>query len=131
MAEAIFRAEIKKRKIKYGDRASAGIFAQGSESISESSAACLRSLNVDFSKFKPRQLRHKMIESSFLVFCMTADQKELLNDFENVYAVKDVCGFDIPDPYGGDIEAYRRTADLICRAVDIIIQKFFCTQMNE
>ena len=131
MAEAIFRAEIKKRKIKYVDTASAGIFAQGSEPISESSAACLRSLNVDFSKFKPRQLRHKMIESSFLVFCMTADQKELLNDFENVYAAKDVCGFDIPDPYGGDIEAYRRTADLICRAVDIIIQKFFCTQMNE
>lgn len=131
MAEAIFRAEIKKRKIKYVDTASAGIFAQGNESISESSAACLRSLNVDFSKFKPRQLRHKMIESSFLVFCMTADQKELLNDFENVYAVKDVCGFDIPDPYGGDIEAYRRTADLICRAVDIIIQKFFCTQMNK
>ena len=38
MAEIIFRAEIKKRKIKYVDAASAGIFAENSTAISPQSA---------------------------------------------------------------------------------------------
>ena len=80
MAEIIFRAEIKKRKIKYVDAASAGIFAENSTAISPQSAACLRQMGLDHSKFKPRQLKHKMIESAFLVVCMTEKQKELLAD---------------------------------------------------
>ena len=62
MAEVIFRAEIKKRKIKYVDAASAGIFAQNSTAINPFSAACLQEMGLDHSKFKPRQLKHKMIE---------------------------------------------------------------------
>lgn len=125
MAEAMFRSEIKRRKIKFVDAASAGIFAEGSSCISEYSAQCLTKLNIDFSKFKPRQLRHKMIESAYLVFCMTDGQKELLNGFENVYSISEVAGFQIPDPYGGTLEDYERTAALLRRAVCAIIDKFF------
>ncbi len=125
MAEAIFRAEIKRRKIKFVDAASAGIFAEGSTSINEHSAACLTALGIDFSKFHPRQLKHAMIENSFLVFCMTASQKELLNTFPNVYSISEIAGFEIPDPYGMDLEAYRATAERIRRAVDAIIDRFF------
>ena len=94
MAEVIFRAEIKKRKIKYVDAASAGIFAQNSTAINPFSAACLQEMGLDHSKFKPRQLKHKMIESSYITVCMTEDQKELLNGFENVCSVRDIAGFD-------------------------------------
>ena len=125
MAEAIFRAEIKKRKIKFVDTASAGIFAQDSIAINAHSAECLTALGIDFSKFKPRQLKHTMIEASYLVICMTAGQKELLDGFDNVYSVREICGFDIPDPYGCDLETYRRTAKLLSRAVDAIIEKYF------
>ena len=110
MAEVIFRAEIKKRKIKYVDAASAGIFAQNSTAINPFSAACLQEMGLDHSKFKPRQLKHKMIESSYITVCMTEDQKELLNGFENVCSVRDIAGFDIPDPYGRGEEAYRHGA---------------------
>ena len=125
MAEAIFRAEIKKRKIKFVDTASAGIFAQDSIAINAHSAECLTALGIDFSKFKPRQLKHTMIEASYLVICMTAGQKELLDGFDNVFSVREICGFDIPDPYGCDLETYRRTAKLLSRAVDAIIEKYF------
>lgn len=125
MAEIIFRAEIKKRKIKYVDAASAGIFAENSTAINPQSAAVLRGLGLDYSKFKPRQLKHKMIEASYLVICMTEKQKELLNGFGNVFSVRDIAGFDIPDPYGYGADVYQYTARTISAAVDAIIQKYF------
>lgn len=125
MAEAIFRAEIKRRKIKFVDAASAGIFVQEGSFIHENSAACLRERGIDFSKFHPRQLKHKMIENSFLVVCMTDGQKELLNAFENVHSISEIAGFEVPDPYGQGIEVYRATARLLERAAAAIIGKYF------
>ena len=66
-----------------------------------------------------------MIENSYLVVCMTPDQKALLEGTENVYSIRDLVGFDIPDPYGKEQDAYDRTAELIGKAVDVIIKKFF------
>lgn len=125
MAESILRAEIKKRKIKFVDSASAGIFAENSLSIHPNSAACLTEHGIDFSKFKPRQLNHKMIENCFVVICMTDSQKELLNGFENVYSIRDIAGFDIPDPYGRGLEEYHKTYEMLLIAIDKIIKKFF------
>lgn len=125
MAESIMRAEIKKRKIKFVDSASAGIFAENSLEIHPHSAACLARHGVDFSKFHPRQLNHKMIENCFVVICMTDAQKELLNGFTNVYSIRDVAGFDIPDPYGRGADEYQKTYELLLVAVGKIIEKFF------
>lgn len=125
MAEYILRAEIKKRKIKYVDAASAGIFVQKDSALSPNSAACLSALGLDYSKFKPRQLKHKMIENSYLVVCMTSAQKDLLNGYDHVLSAKDIAGFDIPDPYGQDIAAYRRVANCIYTVVDKIIKQYF------
>ena len=130
MAEAIFRAEIKRRKIKFVDAASAGIFAENSECINENSAVCLTELGIDFSKFQPRQLKHKMIETSYIVICMTRSQSELLNTFDNVYSMEEVAGFDIPDPYGCGLGVYKKTAELIKIATDKIIEKFFAEELQ-
>lgn len=125
MAEAFFRAEIKRRKIKYVDTASAGIFAEKSVCISENSAVCLTEAGIDFSKFHPRQLKHKMIENSFIVVCMTKSQSELLNSYENVYCMDDIAGFGIPDPYGQSLSVYKKTAEMLKIAVGKIIDRFF------
>ena len=121
MAESILRAEIKRRKIKFVDSASAGIFAENSLEIHPNSADCLIRHGIDFSKFHPRQLNHKMIENAYAVICMTDAQKELLNGFSNVYST----GFDIPDPFGRGAEEYQKTYELLLVAVDKIIEKFF------
>lgn len=128
MAEAIFRAEIKKRKIKFVDSASAGIFAADSDSIHPLSSACLDERKIDYSKFHPRQLKHKMLETSFLVVCMTREQKDLLKGSGNVYAVSDIIGFDVNDPYGGTLDEYRRAADELQQTAIAIIEKFFAAE---
>ena len=131
MAEVIFRAEIKKRKIKFVDSASAGIFAANSESINPLSATCLDERKLDYSKFHPRQLKHKMLETSYMVVCMTREQKDLLKGSGNVYAVSDIIGFDVDDPYGGTIEEYRRAADELQETAAAIIEKFFASDESD
>lgn len=125
MAEAMLRAELKKRKIKFVDAASAGAFAKGNTAISENSAACLDERRLDYSKFHPRQLTHKMIEASFIVVCMTWQLKELLNTFPNVYAMEELTGFDIPDPFGLGMDAYRKTAERLSLAAERIAALLF------
>lgn len=128
MAEYIFRQAIKRRKIKFVDSASAGIFAKGNTAINEKSATCLRARGIDCAAFVPRQLRHKMIETSFLVVCMTREQRDLLGGTGNVCCVHDLTGFDIPDPYGGSMELYEHTAKLIEAMADAIIGIYFSNE---
>ena len=131
MAEAIFRAEIKKRKIKFVDSVSAGIFAADSDSIHPLSAACLDERKIDYSKFHPRQLKHKVLGTSFLGVCTTREQKDLLKGSGNVYAVSDIIGFDVNDPYGGTLDEYRRAADELQQTAMAIIEKFFAAEEME
>lgn len=58
---------------------------------------------------------------------MTESQKQMLEACGNVVCVKDVCGYDVPDPYGCDVAVYRVTRDALSAACDKIIEKFILT----
>lgn len=124
MAEAILRAEIKKRKIKWWDVASRGLNADVGGTISDNSRLALTEIGIAFENFKPKQLTENIVDSSVLVVTMTESQKQLFGERGNVRSVKDLCGFDVPDPYGFSIEAYKITRDLIFQACTTIIEEF-------
>lgn len=128
MAEAILRSMIKKRKIKWWDVASCGIHAEVGSTISANSATVLAEIGIGVSAFKPKQLTQKKIETSEVVITMTAAQKQLLEGCGNVVCVKDVCGYDVPDPYGGNVEIYRITRNAIEKACEAIIEKYILTE---
>ena len=130
MAEALLRSKIKKNKIKWWDTASCGIHAEVGGTISPNSKTALQEVGISVEKFAPKQLTQKIISSSTLVVCMTASQKQMLEDCGNILCVKDICGYDVPDPYGCDLQAYRITRDALSRACDLII-KSFILQYNE
>ncbi|MDE7087190.1 MAG: hypothetical protein K2O67_03255, partial [Clostridia bacterium] len=115
MAEAILRTEIKKRKIKWWDVASAGLHASTGSPMSENSRLALEEIGINYSDFKSRQLTQKLISSSTLVVTMTEEQMQLLDDCGNVRSVRDMCGFDIPDPFCYGIEVYRITRDALIK----------------
>ena len=127
MAEALLRAEIKKRKIKWWDVASRGISAEPCGTLSQNSRIALEELGINVSGFKPRQLTREMITNSALVVAMTEQQKACLGDKGNVRCIKEFCGYDVPDPYGCNLDAYRVTRDAISRACDIIIKNYVTT----
>lgn len=123
MAEAILRSKIKERKIKWWDVSSCGLFAEVGGTISPNSKQALEEIGVKVEKFAPRQLSQSIIDRSFAVICMTEKQKQILEGCGKVWSMKDLCGFDVPDPYGGDMDVYRVTRDFIARACDCIIEK--------
>ena len=124
MAEALLRHKIKRNKIRWWDVASCGIAAEIGGTISPNSKTALEEVGISVDKFTPRQLTQKMIESSTIVICMTQSQKQMLEACGNVFCVKDVCGYDVPDPYGCNLDAYRVTRDALARACDIIIKNY-------
>jgi protein-tyrosine-phosphatase len=123
MAEALLCEEIKKRKIKNVDVSSAGIFVN-QDKISDNTLCFLKDRNIDYSVFKPKQLNQKMIENSNVVICMTKNQSSLLDGCGNVTSFEDLTGYDIPDPYGQDKQAYLNCAKAIERAIPVIIEKY-------
>ncbi len=124
MAEALLRAEIKRRKIKWWDVASCGIHAEVGGDISVNSKAALDEINVELKGFKPRQLTQKQIENSTLVVTMTESQRLILEACGNIRSVKEICGFDIPDPYGCGIEVYRMTRDALISVCNTIVDNY-------
>lgn len=131
MAEALLRNKIKKNKIKWWDVSSCGIHAEVGGAISANSKLALQEIGISVDKFSPKQLTQKIISASTLVICMTASQKQMLEDCGNVVCVKDICGYDVPDPYGLDIQAYRVTRDALSRACDLIIKSFILQYKGE
>lgn len=124
MAEALLRAQIKRKKIKWWDVASCGIRAEIGAGMSVNSRLALSELNVTAEKFKPRQLTQKIIDGCTLVVTMTSEQKQMLEGCGNVTCAKEICGYDIPDPYGCGIDVYRKTRDALDYLCDLIVTKY-------
>lgn len=124
MAEFLLRNKIKKRKIRWWDVSSCGIHAEVGGTISPNSKTALEEVGIKADKFAPRQLTQKIISASTIVICMTQSQKQMLEECGNVFCVHDVCGYDVPDPYGRDLEAYRLTREALSRACDVLIEDY-------
>ena len=131
MAEALLHDKIKKNKIKWWSVSSCGINAEIGGTISHNSRQALAEAGIIVDSFAPRQLTQKIIAASTLVVCMTASQKQMLEACGNVTCIKELCGYDIPDPYGRDIEAYRAARDALGAACDIIIKNYIMNYKEE
>lgn len=130
MAEALLRDKIKKNKIKWWDVASCGIHAEVGGTISYNSKVALNEIGINVENFTPKQFTQKRILASTLVVCMTANQKQMLEACGNVVCVRDMCGFDVPDPYGCDLQTYRLTRDALSLACDNIINNYILTYID-
>lgn len=124
MAELLLRDKLKKRKIKWWDVSSCGIHAEVGGTISANSRTALEEIGIKADKFVPRQLTQKIINASTIVICMTQSQKQLLEACGNVFCIRDVCGYDVPDPYGCDLETYRATRNALSCACDNLIEDY-------
>lgn len=124
MAEALLRNKIKRNKIRWWDVISSGVHAEVGGTISENSKKVLEETGIKVDNFKSRQLTQKLLDASTIVICMTETQKKMLEACGNVFCIKDVCGYDVPDPYGCTLDTYRVTRDALSRACDIIIKNY-------
>ncbi len=125
MAEAALRRELRKKKIAGYTVSSAGLSVTPGSALSPNSAQALGEAKIPVNKtFRPRQLTEKMIKEAEVVICMTDAQARRLAGFGNVTSFSLLCGREIPDPYGRDIDVYRVTLRRIRECIPLIVEKY-------
>ena len=123
MAEIILKNKIKLAGIKRVTVKSAGLSANDGEKMSQNAFRALKLLGYKPYGFKSTRATGGILIKSDLIICMTKEHKSYISNFPNVYAMSEITGFDIADPYGGDINVYVKTSHELEDACNIILQK--------
>ena len=121
MAENILKDVLKKRgKLGLYNVKSAGLAAEVGSDMSPNAKAALVQMGIKPKKHTAKQLTERAVKSAFLIVCMTERHKQAINS-PACKTVAEICGgVDVPDPYGGSVELYIRTAEYLRYAADDI-----------
>ncbi len=121
MAAGIYNAKALPRGLPPAE--SAGVFAVPGDPVTPNAAAAAAEYGADISGHRARIITAELLRDCDRVYCMTPSHLAALTALFPDCAAKcrllDEQG--VPDPYGGDLACYRRTAAAISAAVDAII----------
>ena len=123
MAEIILKTKLRLSGIRGISVKSAGLDCTDGKKMSENSFRALKLLGYKPYGFKSTRATGATLIKSDLIICMTREHKSYISNFPNVYAMSEITGYDIADPYGGDINVYVKTSHEIEDACNIILQK--------
>ena len=123
MAEVILKTKLKLSGVKGFSVKSAGLCCTDGEKMSANSFRALKLLGYKPYGFKSTRATGATLIKSDLIICMTREHKARIANFPNVYAMSEITGYDVSDPYGGDINVYVKTSHEIEDACNIILQK--------
>ncbi|MEJ8777036.1 low molecular weight protein arginine phosphatase [Pseudogracilibacillus sp. ICA-222130] len=132
MAEAILKEKLPQIEVQ-----SVGIFANENEKAHAHAIQVLEEMGISFThRSEAIQLDH--MQWADIVLTMTEDHKQVLLRLFPQYKGKIFTlieyvsteqvplyqgGYNIPDPFGGDVSIYRETAELLETYIDHLVQK--------
>lgn len=124
MAEGLFKAMGGEEKTSL-KAISAGIFTTNGMSASENAIIAAKELGADISNHKSQILNQDIVNDAKYLVCMTgAHYDQILLKFPDVSnKLFTLLPTDIDDPYGGNIDDYRKCANQIKIAVESIIER--------
>lgn len=124
MAEGLFRAHGGEEKTGLA-AVSAGLFTQDGIPASESAVTAAKELGADISAHRSRMLTHEIAQSARYLVCMTGAHYDRVCEMFPDCADKvfTLTQRDVSDPFGGDLETYRRAAAEIDAGVRSIIER--------
>lgn len=123
MLETILKDKLKKQG-KKAEIKSAGISVQVGDTVTKEAREALKPMNLVI-RHKPTMLTNQMLERADTVITMTDEQKQYLRNnmfFYKVFSMREVVGFNVPDPYGFGTRTYQECAYVLGRASDIIVE---------
>jgi protein-tyrosine phosphatase len=122
MAESILKQLLRERNIKNIRVASCGLAAGEGAPMSENARKALKEIGVRPHRHKAKNVSAELLKSCNLILTMTGAHKQSLPPVKNVFTVREFTGTeDVPDPYGGTLADYRRTAGILRRACEIVL----------
>lgn len=129
MAEAIAKNTAKNMNIDASVK-SAGIFASTGDAASNNAILAMKEMGLDISCHIARPLTYELLKESDLVFTMTKGHKSSILSLypsfkEKVFTIFEYINEngEVADPFGGDIEAYRKTSAQLKNAIEKIFYK--------
>jgi len=130
LAEALARRAAARRLGTTDDRVvahglvfeSAGVAAWPGEDASEGSIASAAEIDLSLDAHRTSALTADRIRAAERIFCLGPSHlvaaRAMLPEAADRIELLDPSGAGIPDPFGHDLDAYRKTRDAIARAVD-------------
>lgn len=124
MAEGLFRVHGGEDKTGL-TAASAGLFTQDGMPASQNAVAAAAELGADITAHRSRMLTPELARDAHYLVCMTGAHYDRLCELFPDCADKvfTLLPEDISDPFGGDLETYRRAAAEIDKGVRSIIER--------
>ncbi|EGQ26663.1 protein-tyrosine-phosphatase [Sporosarcina newyorkensis 2681] len=110
---------------------SAGIHSMDGLPISVNSAQLLKEAGIPYSEFS-NELKFSDMQWADLVLTMTAGHRDFLHSSypemkEKIFTLKEYVGekdgFDVHDPYGGDLATYRTTFMELTELINAVTRK--------
>lgn len=137
MAEYLLKKVLKKEKLRGFKVCSAGVGAKKGDLMNPKTAQVLQENGVAIGKFASAPVNDKLLKEAFAFVCMTERHTDYLMDMRwsvlrksgeeeienNVYSFAQLAGYEIPDPYGKDLDAYRYVYRLLEGGMCAIIEK--------
>lgn len=110
---------------------SAGVAAYPGDRASDNAVRALKKVGIQLEDHQSQPVSRELLAESLVVFCMTENHRHLLNaEFpnlhEHLYLIREFVppgkGREIPDPFGGDLEAYEACRDNMVEAIPPILR---------
>ena len=121
MAERLLKKMIKDKKIDNIKVSSRGILTKG-ENIAQNAKLVLKECRASVANRKAVKLGK--IDKDTLYIAMTENQKAQVKS-DKVISMKSLLGEDIADPFGQSIEEYRKVAQKLILANQVLLDKIF------
>lgn len=106
---------------------SRGISVFSEQGASQNAVSIMKEYGMDISTHRSRQLTREDLEKAGLVLVMTKAHKDIISSTfpefcDKVFTLAEYVGAieDVADPFGGDLEAYRKCAAQLDRLTGMI-----------
>jgi protein-tyrosine-phosphatase len=131
MAEAIGRVAAKSRGVKSVSFSSAGTSAWEGAPASDGALLVGIERHLDLNTHRARALTREIVAESDVILCMGSHHAERAlvlggegkTHLVSSFASNGTESSAVPDPFGGDLDLYRGTADELERMVGLVIDR--------
>lgn len=122
MAEGIFNKLAVEKKIDVTAE-SFGIATVTGMDVSDNSKIACMEIGVDLSGHTSTAINDIDLEKYEKFYCMSQSHANMLSEFFLI-PVSKIVVLNVSDPYGGNIEVYRKCRDEILKSVEEIIKEY-------
>lgn len=128
MASAILNKTANEKKLDI-KASSAGLAAFSGDEASENAVRALAEIGIDLSSHRSRPVNRYILDESDYIIGMSPSHLRALAPFTDADKLLTLSD-GIPDPYGGDLEAYRLTRDKIRSGIESLLPLFCEVQIT-